>query len=313
MNTIRVLKPGLLTTVQDLGRPGFGPMGVSASGAADPVSLQIGNKLAGNSHGAAALEMTLAGGHFSFSGKTMAAITGANFFPKLRGERVPQHASFVINAGDILEFDSAAAGARCYLCVQGGIDVPQFLGSRSTHLLSGNGGLEGRALRKDDILKIGGATPDLRPKRLSNSLQATLAGNAKIRVTHGPQWQCFSDGAQRMFFRQSYEVSNTADRTGIRLEGIPLAWPSQQDMLTEGVALGAIQIPRDGKPIVLFVEQQTTGGYPKIANVIAADVYRLGQLRPKDEVSFELVDFETARQQLLRLERYLASPELICE
>lgn len=313
MSTIRVIKPGMLTTVQDLGRPGFGIMGVSPSGAADPVSLRIGNRLVGNPGNAAALEMTLFGGHFQFSDRTMIAVTGADFSASLGQARIPRYFSLPVNAGEILEFGSSSEQARCYLCVQGGIDVPEFLGSRSTHLLSGHGGYEGRALHKGDVLKVGTCTSDFRSRRLAGKGQKSLVPQKAFRVTEGPQWSMFSDSAKRIFFEQTYRVTDVTDRTGIRLDGAPLGMSDGRDMLTEGVALGAVQIPRDGKPIILFVEQQTTGGYPKIANVIGADLYRVGQLRARDEVCFELVGLDMARSLLLRLEEYLSSPELVRE
>src|SRR5262252_6791107 len=162
MSTIRVIKPGMLTTVQDLGRPGFGVMGLSPSGAADPVSLRIGNRLVGNPENAAALEMTLVGGHFQFSAKTIVAVTGADFSASVGGKHLQQYQSVPVKAGEVLEFGSSVGRARAYLCVQGGINVPEFLGSRSTHLLSGHGGYDGRTLRKGDVLKIGKCAPDFR-------------------------------------------------------------------------------------------------------------------------------------------------------
>jgi len=313
MSTIRVIKPGMLTTVQDLGRPGFGVMGLSPSGAADPVSLRIGNRLVGNPENAAALEMTLVGGHFQFSAKTIVAVTGADFSASVGGKHLQQYQSVPVKAGEVLEFGSSVGRARAYLCVQGGINVPEFLGSRSTHLLSGHGGYDGRTLRKGDVLKIGKCAPDFRSRRLAGQGHTNLVPRTVFRVTQGPQWDMFSDSAKRLFFEQTYRVTEAADRTGIRLEGIPLELTHDRDMLTEGVALGAVQIPRDGKPIVLFVEQQTTGGYPKIANIIGADLYRVGQLQTHHEVHFELVSLEAARALLLRLEEYLTSPELIRE
>lgn len=313
MSTIQVIKPGMQTTVQDLGRLGFGVMGISPSGAADPVSLRIGNRLVGNAENVAALEMTLMGGHFQFSAKTMIAVTGADFSASVGGDHVPQYLSIPVKAGETLEFGSSIGRARAYLCVQGGINVPEFLGSRSTHLLSGHGGFDGRALRKGDVLKIGKCTPDFCSKRLAGQGHANLVPRTVFRVTQGPQWDMFSNPAKRAFFEQTYRVAEAADRTGIRLEGTPLELTQDRDMLTEGVPLGAVQIPRDGKPIILFVEQQTTGGYPKIANIIGADLYRVGQLQTHHEVRFELVSLEAARALLLRLEEYLTSPELIRE
>jgi antagonist of KipI len=313
MNTIQVIKAGALTTVQDLGRPGFGVMGISPSGAADPVSLRIGNRLAGNPDNAAAIEMTVIGGHFQFSGRTVVALTGADLSARIGHGRVRQYQSFVVNPGDVLECGSSIGRARAYLCVQGGIDVPEFLGSRATHLLSGLGGYGGRALRKGDILNIGACNPDFRARQLAGQGHTNLVPRTIFRVTQGPQWEMFTEAAKRLFFEQTYKVSASADRTGIRLEGIPLELVSNRDMLTEGVSLGAVQIPRDGKPIILFVEQQTTGGYPKIANIIGADLYRVGQLQTHHEIHFELVSFEAARALLLRLEEYLTSPALIGE
>jgi antagonist of KipI len=312
MNTLRVHKPGMLTTVQDLGRPCFGPMGISPSGAADPVALRIGNRLVGNAENAAALEMTLIGGQFSFSEKTLVAVAGADFSATLRGEPIAPYSSVVVEENEVLSFGATAMGARCYLCVQHGIEIPELLGSRSTHLLSGTGGHEGRALRKDDVLPIGvSPVKKLLPtQRRPNLPQSISKPQGIIRVTQGPQWSEFTGKATAAFLSEKYTVSNLSDRTGIRLNGSPLELPVRTDILTEGVALGAIQIPRDGKPIILFVEQQTTGGYPKIANVIAADLHRLGQLRPRDEISFELVSFETAREELLNLEGALAALEL---
>ncbi|HYK39096.1 MAG TPA: biotin-dependent carboxyltransferase family protein, partial [Candidatus Eremiobacteraceae bacterium] len=305
--------PGMLTSVQDLGRLGCGVMGISPSGAADQVSLRIGNRLVGNPENASALEMTLVGGHFQFSDKTMIAITGADFSAAIGRKRVPQYQSVTINAGETLEFGPSTGRARAYLCIQGGIDVPEFLGSRSTHLLSGHGGHEGRALRRGDVLKIGKCPPEFRFRRLAGEGHTNLVPRTVFRVTQGPQWDLFSDATKRAFFDETYRVTEVADRTGIRLEGAPLELKLDRDMLTEGVALGAVQIPRDGKPIILFVEQQTTGGYPKIANVIGADLNRLGQLQSHHEIRFELVGWEAARALLLRLEEYLTSPELIRE
>src|SRR5215467_13961423 len=312
MSAIEVLSPGLLTTVQDLGREGFGPMGVSPSGAADPIALRIGNRLVGNSDGAAGLEMTLLGGAFRFQGTCIAALTGSDFGATLDDAAVPPWNSFRVGPEQMLRLGPTRSGARCYLSVQGGTEVKPFLGSASTHLLSGLGGHEGRALRKGDVLKVGASegtsrtgtlVPPVRacsPKALSK-----LAPRKILRATPGPQTDWFPKAAQKAFHESAYRVTEEANRMGLRLEGPAIPGGAHGEMISEGVPLGAVQIAASGLPIILFVEQQTTGGYAKIANVISADLYSVGQLRPRDEIRFELVTFDTASKLLIEQEKLL--------
>jgi biotin-dependent carboxylase-like uncharacterized protein len=317
MSSLVVESPGLLTSVQDLGRSGFGPIGVSASGAADPISLRLGNRLVGNAENTAALEMTLHGGTFHFPEGAVAALAGSDFSAKLDDAPIEANVSFGIQAGQTLHIGATRSGARCYLCVQGAIDVPAFLGSASTHILSGLGGFEGRPLRKGDVLQIG-ASPlaPFRKRRLAPKLMHDLRARASLRVTPGPQANWFSAASRSAFLSNAYRVGEQSNRMGLRLGGPPLPLQpiyTPRAMITEGVSLGAIQIPPGGLPIVLFVEQQTTGGYPKIANIIAADLHRVGQLRPRDEIRFESVNFEAARALLIEQENLLSSRETIIE
>ena len=331
MSAIEVLSRGLLTTVQDLGREGFGPMGVSPSGAADAIALRIGNRLVGNSEGAAGLEMTLLGGTFQFHAACSVALTGSDFGAKLDGAAILNWTSFEVNPGQTLRLGPTRSGARCYLCVRDGIEVKRFLGSASTHLLSGLGGNDGRGLRKGDVLKIGDAS-EARKKGTGKSARSTgnasgpnrarkvtpkaleqLAPRKVLRVTRGPQSDWFSKAAHKVFYASGYRVTEEANRMGLRLEGPALPKGAHGEMISEGVSLGAIQIVAGGLPIILFVEQQTTGGYAKIANVISADLSSLGQLRPRDEIRFKLVSFEAARKLLIEQERLLASRDLIEE
>jgi antagonist of KipI len=307
VSLIHVQAPGLFTTVQDLGREGFGPMGVSASGAADSVSMRIGNRLVGNAEGAAALEMTLLGGTFVFPQGAIVALTGSDFGATLEGAIVECWKPIEISAGQTLSLGPTRSGARCYLCVRGGIVVKPFLASASTHILSGLGGLDGRSLRKGDVLNIGIAETLFRVATLSAQALERLAPRKILRVTPGPQSDWFSESSQSKFYAGTYRVSEESNRMGLRLEGDPI--PTRNgagDMATEGVSLGAIQIPEGGQPIVLFVEQQTTGGYPKIANVISADLASVGQLRPRDEIRFEKVSWEMARTLLREMEELIS-------
>jgi biotin-dependent carboxylase-like uncharacterized protein len=311
MTQIQVQSPGLLTTVQDLGREGFGPLGVSPSGAADAVSLRLGNRLVGNPEDAAGLEMTLLGGTFTFPGTAVIALTGSDFAATLDGAPVELWTSTQAKAGQTLRVGSTRSGARCYLCVQGGIAVKPFLGSASTHLLSGLGGYQGRALRKGDVLQIGSSAASFQQNTIAPRALERLSPRKLLRVTPGPQNDYFSKASRQRFYAGTYRVAEDSNRMGLRLEGQPIAQDSSGEMITEGVSLGAVQITAGGLPIILFVEQQTTGGYAKIANVISADLHSLGQLRPRDEIHFEQVDWDTARALLLEQERLLTSPDLL--
>jgi antagonist of KipI len=313
MSAIEVQEPGLFTTVQDLGREGFGPLGVSPSGAADPISLRLGNRLVGNAEGAAALEMTLLGGTFLFPDGAVAALAGSDFGATLDGRPVEMWAAFAAKPGQALRLGPTRSGARGYLCVRGGIQVRPFLGSASTHVLSGLGGHEGRSLRKGEVLRIGDVNGVSRKQSLSALALASLRPRKVLRVTAGPQSDWFSEAAQKVFYENSFRVAEESNRMGIRLQGASIPLRAGGEMISEGVALGAVQVPEGGLSIILFVEQQTTGGYPKIANVISADLHSLGQLRPRDEIRFERVEWETARALLVEQEKLLSSEELFLE
>ncbi len=315
MNTIQVLAPGLQTTVQDLGREGFGPIGVSLSGAADPISLRLGNRLVGNNERAAGLEMMLLGGTFQFPEGAVVALTGSDFGATLDAACIEMGISVEVQPGQTIRLGPTNSGARCYLCVQGGIAVEPFLGSASTHILSGLGGIEGRPLRKGDVLRIGSVAKNqsFRKRTLSPRASALFSDRRTLRVTPGPQIDRFSESSLRSFYAATYRLGEQSNRMGLRLEGSTMAQRGTGQMITEGVSLGAIEAPPGGSPIILFVEQQTTGGYPKIANVIAADLHRIGQLRPRDEVRFQKVSFDEARSLLFEQEKLLASEGLILE
>jgi antagonist of KipI len=311
MGMIEVREPGLFAMVQDLGREGFGPLGVSASGAADAISLRIGNRLVGNEEGTAALEMTLLGGAFAFPEGGVVALAGSDFGATLEGKRVALWTTQEVASGQVLRLGPTQSGARCYLCVHGGIETRMFLGSASTHILSGLGGHEGRALRKGDVLRLGTANAPFRMRRLNPKISTLLAPRKVLRVTAGPQATWFSEAAHQAFYKNTFRVGEDSNRMGIRLEGEPIPAGKMGEMISEGVSLGAVQITAGGLPIILFVEQQTTGGYPKIANVISADMHSIGQLRPRDEIRLALVSMDVARKLLLEQEKMLASSGLI--
>ena len=297
---IHVLNPGLLTTIQDLGRTGFAHLGLSPAGAADSLSFRIANLLVGNDANTPAFEITLLGPTLQFEARALIAISGSRTSTAL-----PINEPFPVAAGTRLTTGSLLDGARAYLAVRGGLAVPRVMNSCSTFLPAGLGGFKGRALRKGDQMESGkqraGPVSKLEPARAA-SLQRR---HGPLRVTAALQYDWFGQEVIARFQQQAFTVSDDSNRSGLRLQGKPVLPAQHRELLTEGVALGAVQIPPDGQPIILFVDQQTTGGYPKIANVAAADLWRVGQLRPRDEVRFSFVKIPEAIELLRLQERAL--------
>ncbi len=304
---IQVLVPGLLTTVQDLGRSGLGAFGVPVGGAADAHALRVGNLLLGNEEGAAALEATLVGPELLFEATAVVVLAGAPFGAQLDGAPLPPWEAVSVPAGGRLAVGRAFSGARGYVCVRGGLDVPSVLGSRATDVATGFGGLDGRPLRAGDRLSVGAARGEPRGKRVDAAAARWSGPRRRLRVTPGPQDDWFGEDALAAFASRSFRVSASSSRTGVRLEGEPLVAPSRS-LVTEGVVAGAVQVPPAGLPIVLLVEHPSTGGYPKIGSVISADLSALAQLRPGEDVRFAHVSFEEARRLLLEREARLHAP-----
>lgn len=286
--SLRVIAPGMQTTVQDLGRFGWARFGVSASGAADPLALRAANLIVGNAENAAALEFTLVGPALEFGRVATIAVAGSDF-----GGGVPLWTPVEMAAGQTVRFGPTRSGARAYLAVRGGLDAPRAMGSASVHTVTGVGG---RPLRAGDVLAIGDAA--VRRPRRGSAPPWDMTG--PLRVTAGPQADRFGEE----LYRGEYVVTEESNRMGLRLRGPAIPSPPG-GMLTEGVPLGAVQVPPDGQPIILFVEHQTTGGYPKPANVISADFWRLGQLRPRDRVQFERIELDFALKLLQEQEKWL--------
>jgi antagonist of KipI len=309
MSSLVVKSPGLLTTVQDLGRPGFGTIGVSPAGAADPVALRLANLLVGNAPGAAALEMTLLGGTYVFPKGGVLALTGADMNGTLDGLPIERWTAHAAPVGAELILGPTKNYARAYLAVAGGIQVPLFLGSASTHLMSGTGGFEGRALLAGDVLSCGEPQKKIHKRHVSPSVLLSLKPRKVLRVTDGPQADQFSAEARDLFYRQTFRVTEESDRLGLRLAADRIPTRQSANMITEGVSLGAIQITPSGQAIILGVDQQTTGGYPKIANIIGVDLHRVGQLRPRIDIRFERTSLAVARALWIEQERLLNRPE----
>jgi biotin-dependent carboxylase-like uncharacterized protein len=295
---LRVLAPGLLTTVQDLGRPGYQHLGIPPGGALDPVSLRAANALVGNPPGAAALEVAYVGPTLEVEAESVrVAIAGGEALIEVQGEdgaaaRVEPFRSLCLLRGEKLRIGSLARATVLYLAVEGGLDVPPVLGSASTYIRGRLGGLNGRALAAGDKIPLTRAQASARGECRLEGLD--LSPPRRIRVIAGPQSDYFSDATVARFFASEYTVAAGSDRMGMRLDGPPLEHARGFNITSDGIATGSIQVPGDGKPIVLLADRQTTGGYPKIATVISADWPALGRLPIGAKLAFTPVTIETA-------------------
>jgi len=295
---LRLISSGGLTTLQDLGRPGYQRFGLSPAGAVDDFSLRAGNLLLGNEPGAAALEMTGLGPTIEFLDEVLFVLTGADLGASLDGISIPRWEVLRARPGSLLTFSGLKAGFRGYLAVAGGFDVPLVLGSRSTDLTAGLGGYQGRALRAGDTLITFPVplVPGLVGRRLHPQLVPTYSSPVFLRAVSGPQEDFFTPESVAAFFSSSYQVTPQLDRVGIKFAGPALEYRQSGDLISEGNPVGAVQVPRNGQPILLLAGRHTVGGYPKVAVVIGADLPRAGQLKPGDAVYFQRVTLEEAQQ-----------------
>ena len=306
---LRILSAGLLTTVQDGGRYGHQHLGVPVAGPMDAVSLRVANAAAGNAPSSAALEVTLLGPEIEFQRAARFAVAGAAFGLRLDGVPVPRNSPVAAAAGQRLTFGPRSRGARAYLAVAGGIDVPAVLGSRATHLGSRTGGLDGRALRAGDALPIGKAGGRGPGWREVGSPLPLPDGGVRVRVVLGPHDGHFEPAVVDAFLTTRYFLTPQSDRMGYRLRGAPLPRRTDEHLLSMATPFGAIQVPPRGEPIVLMADRQTAGGYPRMATVITADLPLAGQLAPEDWIEFEACDQATALRALVRQERALLALE----
>jgi biotin-dependent carboxylase-like uncharacterized protein len=303
-STVHVVRPGLQTTVQDLGRWGHQDLGVPVAGPMDPFSHRLANLLVGNSSRAATLEITLIGPELEFAAEATIAICGADFDIVANGQPIHRDATTRIAPHTRLAFGRRRAGARAYLAIAGGFQTPVVLGSRATHVVSGMGGIEGRALVAGDRLPYL-AQQERAVSRRAPGLTLPASGRARVRLLPGPQVDWFAPQALAVLTSVSFRVSPRSNRMGFRLEGPPLARQNTVEPISEPLAFGALQVPAAGEPILLMADRQTAGGYPKIASVIAADLPLAGQLAPGDFVEFSLCSRQEAAAALIARERPL--------
>ncbi|MDH5447989.1 MAG: biotin-dependent carboxyltransferase family protein [Candidatus Bathyarchaeota archaeon] len=300
MKSCKVIKSGLFTTVQDLGRYGFQRYGVPVSGVMDNYAFVVANLLVGNKPNDACLEMTLLGPELEFINDAQIAITGAAFLPTINGENDAGWQTLHVCNGDVLSFGRLQSGCRAYVAVRGGVDVPVVLGSRSTYVRGGFGGFEGRRLKAGDVIQTYMPSTFLKSGFLMpQELIPCYSNDVMVEVVLGPQSDYFTDRGLETLLSSIYTVTAESDRMGYRLDGAKVEQKDSLNMVSDAIPVGAVQVPRSGKPILVMRDAQTTGGYPKIAVVTTPDVSRLGQAKPNDKIQFSKISPSKARTKLL--------------
>lgn len=310
---LEVVEPGIFTTIQDLGRKGYFASGIPPSGAMDRFALRMGNLLVKNPIDEAGVEMTAIGMKARVLKETVIALAGAQFSAKLNGNAIPLWQTIYLKEGDLLSIEKPRSGWRGYLCIAGGMDVPPVLGSKSTYTLGGLGGIRGRTLKKGDLIPAGiprSSLDTLKGRKVKESVLPEAGSEKELRVVLGPQDDHVKEESIEVFLNTPYQVSIRSNRVGYRFEGPQLFFkerPESRDagldpsnIVDDGNAIGAIQIPAGKEPICLGVDGVTMGGYVKIACLITADMNRMAQLKPKDLVRFKSVTVDEARSILLQ-------------
>jgi antagonist of KipI len=298
MTIMKILKPGMYTTIQDLGRYNYQKSGMTASGAMDQFSLRVANIILGNKDGEAGIEVTLIGPEIKFQGEALIAVTGGNLVPMINNKAIDMWSQVKVSDGDVLSFGGVKSGCRSYIAIANGIDVPEVMGSKSTYAKGKVGGFQGRILKANDEIKI--------EKAGGNNFNSIIgiptefipcySKDNTVRVVMGPQDDYFTGQGIDTFFSGQYEVTNEADRMGYRLSGPKISHKASADIISDGITMGSVQVPGHGAPIIMMADRQTTGGYTKIATVITPDINIVGQLKPGDSIRFKAIDIEEAHK-----------------
>ncbi|MFI5134896.1 MAG: biotin-dependent carboxyltransferase family protein [Chitinophagales bacterium] len=305
--SLRVLKQGVFDSIQDSGRYGHQHLGINPSGAMDIIAAGITNSLAGNNFDEAVIELHFPASSFLFNEDGLIALSGADFAASLNEQEIPINASIVVKKNSVLQFNKIKNGARCYLAVNGGFEITEWLNSYSTNLKAKVGGFKGRCLKKDDEMEFKKKTDYssvLREKTFVLLLQkddvaSFYSSSNIIRICEGPEYYQLTDSSKQYLTSTSFSITTQSDRMGFRMTGEPLKLQTQIELVSSAVIEGTIQLFPDGQFIILMADHQTTGGYPRIANVISADIPKLSQLFPGAEINFQMVSVEEAEELLI--------------
>jgi antagonist of KipI len=319
---LRIIKAGLQDTVQDMGRYGWQHIGINPGGAMDKLSAQFANILVGNDLDEAVIELHFPASAFFFEQPSLIAISGADFSATVNGEEVPCLRPVLVSKYSILQFHRVERGSRAYLAVHGGLDLPQWLNSYSTHLKAGSGGYMGAALKKDDEIRfrkpadlchlLGKKELEVLPWK-TDSNWGDNNNSKEILVLPGHEWDLLTDKSKQAFFDRAFRITNHSDRMGYRLRSGSISTTSNEEVVSSAVTFGTVQLLPDGQLIILMADHQTTGGYPRIAHVITAHHSRMAQMKPGDLFIFRFTDQETAEELLIKQQQHLLQLQIACK
>jgi antagonist of KipI len=317
---LRIIKAGLLDTIQDLGRYKYQYLGINPGGAMDKLSAQIANVLVGNKTNEPVIELHFPASEIFFEQPALIAISGADFSANINAEEIPCLHPILVSKYSILQFHGLKAGARAYLAINGGLDIPQWLDSYSTNLKAIAGGYKGRAFQKEDEIRIRSMEsflPLLEKKEFyvlpwKADIGRSYMIDKKIMVLPGREWNRLSDESKKKIFQQSFAITNQSDRMGCSLKSEPLSMSDKEEVVSSAVNFGTIQLLPDGQLTVLMADHQTTGGYPRLAHVITAHLPKLVQMRPGEKINFSMTDIETAEELLIKQYQHLQQLQNAC-
>ena len=314
--SLLIKKPGILTTVQDLGRLGWRRFGVNPNGPMDPVAARISNILVGNDDNAAVLEMHFPAAEIVFTNNTLFSICGGDLGAEIDGRRLPSWRAFRTEAGSSLRFEQKLDGERCYLAVRGGFDIPLWLGSASTNINAGIGGHHGRPLQAGDELEVKPRDTNIVPSRfpaVSPSLLPRYSRFPTVRIIPGAEFEYLDGESRKSLLRQNFSISKTSNRMGFRLTGEALSLENPREFISSAVCFGTVQLLPDGQLIILMSDQQTAGGYPRIAHVISYDLPLVGQLGAGDKIALHMTDVAEAERLTIQFEKELSFLRVACK
>jgi len=313
--SLLIKKPGILTTVQDLGRRGWRRFGVNPNGAMDPVAARIANILVGNDDNTSLLEIHFPAAEIEFERDAILSICGGDLGAEIDGTEIAPWRAFAAKAGTTLRFGRKIAGERVYLAVRGGFEVPVWLGSSSTNLAANIGGYQGRRLQARDKLEVGEHASLQGGSRLpavSTSLRPHYSRFPTVRIIPGAEFEYLSDRGRESLLGQDFSISNRSNRMGFRLDGVPITLEKPHEFISAAVCFGTVQLLPDGQVIVLMADQQTAGGYPRIAHVVSHDLPLVGQLGAGDKIAFHLIELVEAEQLAVQFEKELSLLRVAC-
>ncbi|HQW42872.1 MAG: biotin-dependent carboxyltransferase family protein [Chitinophagaceae bacterium] len=322
--SLKVIKAGILDTIQDMGRYGHQLLGINPTGAMDKYAMQVTNMLVGNKPGEALIELHFPASVFMFTQPALIALGGADFSASINGEPVPNLHCIIVRKNDLLQFHKPVSGARAYLTVKGGIAIKPWLNSYSTHLKAKAGGFNGRNLHKDDELLINqpffssASLDDFKvlswqaDTKYLTAAQPGINGNDEILMLPGNEWERLTNESKENFTMTSFVITQQSDRMGYRLNNIPLHSMINDEVVSSAVSFGTIQLLPDGGLIVLMADHQTTGGYPRVAHVITAHHTKLAQMKAGDKIHFRMTDLATAEQLLIKQQQHLLQLQNAC-